>query len=439
MKYSIKTGIYIGFFLIFIFNLISCKFLEKNLVASEEIDTIVTITKDDESALNEAIKILNKKGGIIYINTPVINLSSKYPIKISGTAAGGIIGMEQSNGEYPIFDLTNARNENTKQCGIEISGSNKFVKYLIIENASNKGIWITGTKNTIDHIISRYNDASGIQVSHGAESNTINYCWVYRNCDVKGFGGGADGFSPKLNAKDTIFNYCYAWDNSDDGWDAFDKEGDVTNSIIMTHSACWNNGNVDVFTGKYDYENGIELDKKMLSIQQLMKSDKNFEENYKNKKFSIDNGKIAGIDAKEWVDKATEEMNGNGFKLGSAITLKSPEIVRVADYCVVFDHKKKGFDNNNSQNCTGAFTNCVSFNNNINYMLPYTFTKWSNNWSWNALKAEQKSMDEILLKPSNPDSAIREFYSVRDEIIKTVKANKFPDNINFDKVIKGLK
>ena len=36
--------------------------------------------------------------------------------------------------------------------------------------------------------------------------------------------GDADGFAPKLDAKYTFFNYCFAWDNSDDGWDSFDKE-----------------------------------------------------------------------------------------------------------------------------------------------------------------------------------------------------------------------
>ena len=92
-------------------------------------------------------------------------------------------------------------------------------------------------KNIIDHFISRYNDASGIQISHGADSNTINYSYTYRNCDVGGYGGGEDGFSPKLTAKNTVFNYCYTWDNRDDSWDSFDKEGDVTNSIIITHSA----------------------------------------------------------------------------------------------------------------------------------------------------------------------------------------------------------
>ena len=277
-----------------------------------------------------------------------------------------------------------------------------------------------------------------MQISHGADSNTLNYCYVYRNIDFGNYGGGADGFSPKLNAKNTIFNYCYSWENSDDGWDSFDKEGNITNDIIIMHSACWNNGNPDVFTGKYDYNNGAELDKKMITIQHLIESDNNFENNYINKKFSIDDGKINGMKAKEWVTHANKKMNGNGFKLGSEFTLKSPEIKRTLEYCVVFDHKNKGFDNNNSEKCTGSFTNCVAFNNLINYTLPYNFIHWKNNWSWGAKRGEQKSMKKTLLKPSDPKSVIKQFYEIRDKINNATKANKFPDDINFDNVIKSL-
>ena len=56
-------------------NLFTSKTLGKKMLSFGEDDAISTITKDDESALCEAIKILNKSGGTIYINTPVINFS----------------------------------------------------------------------------------------------------------------------------------------------------------------------------------------------------------------------------------------------------------------------------------------------------------------------------------------------------------------------------
>ena len=136
----------------------------------------------------------------------------------------------------------------------------------------------------------------------------------------------------------------------------------------------------------------------MWTIQQIINSDENFENNYKNKKYNIDNAKINGVSANEWISTANYKINGNGFKFGSKITAQSPSVKRTAEWSIAFDHKGKGFDNNNSQKCTGYFTNCVSFNNNINYQLPYTFEKWENNWSWGAKNKEQNSMNQTIKK-----------------------------------------
>ena len=47
-------------------------------------------------------------------------------------------------------------------------------------------------------------------------------------------------------------------------------------------------------------------------------------------------------------------------------------------------------------------------------------------------------MSETIKIPSDTNSAQKSIYSVRDNIIKVVYANTFPDDINFDKAIKSL-
>ena len=312
------------------------------------------------------------------------------------------------------------------------------MKFLTIEHAGDNGIWINGSKNTLDHIIARYNNDTGIQLSDHANGNTLNYCYSYRNIDVKTYGANADGFAPKLGATNTVFNYCFAWDNSDDGWDSYDKPGDNSASVQYLHSACWNNGNPDIFTGKYDYNLGRSLDKNMWTIQQLMASDSSFESNYRNRKFSIAKGKIAGMSATSWLAKAQTEMNGNGFKFGSINTPQSTSIYRKAVYSVAFDHKQQGFNNNNSKSIKGYFANCVSFNNNINYQLPYVFEKWASNWSWGAIKADQFGQNQGLHTPKDKNAATKQFYAIRNKIITNCAASKFDDSVNFDSVIKSL-
>ena len=411
----------------------------KNL--SSFASTIATISSDDEKKLLDAVAKLNgsSSGGVIYINTSIIRISSTSTIKLTSKKAGGIIGMKQSNGAYPVIDFKNARNKGSTARGFTISGENQYMKYLIIQNAGDNGIWVNGSKNTLDHIITRYNGDSGIQLSDNAASNTLSYCYSYRNIDVPTYGANADGFAPKLGATNTVFNYCFAWDNSDDGWDSYDKQGDNSATVDYQHSACWNNGNVDVFTGKYDYDNGAALDKNMRTIQYLISSDSKFESNYNNKKFAISSSaKIYGISASTWIATAENEMNGNGFKFGSKTTEQSTNVKRIANYCVAFDHKSKGFDNNNSKGCAGYISNCASFKNNINYQLPYVFKTWSNNWSWSHKKSDQSNQKQTLKSPKNASAATANFYKIRDSIIKNCKANKFNDNVNFDSVIKNL-
>ncbi len=83
-----------------------------------------------------------------------------------------------------------------------------------------------------------------------------------------------------------------------------------------------------------------------------MSSDSNFEKNYNGKQFSINNGKINGVSASSWVSQANGAMNGKGYKFQSKITAQESNVKRTAKWSVTFDHKSKGFDNNNSQKCT---------------------------------------------------------------------------------------
>ena len=84
---------------------------------------------------------------------------------------------------------------------------------------------LTGSKNTLEHIISRYNFDSGFQISDNAISNTLNYCYSYRNIDFPNFGANDSGFFLKPCSSQTVFNYCFSLDNSNKGWDVNDKEG----------------------------------------------------------------------------------------------------------------------------------------------------------------------------------------------------------------------
>ena len=343
-------------------------------------DTVDIIRTDSETDLFLAISTMSDNGGVVYIDTPIIRINRINRFPLSGTKSGGIVGVRQHNGAYPIINFKNA---NQSMSGFIINGSNKYMKFLIIEYTGFTAIDIDGSNNTLDHIIARYINGNGIYVSDNTNGNILNYCYSYRNIDTRIYGIKANGF---VGASNTVFNYCFAWDNSDNGWSLFDAKHDTSN-VQYLHSASWNNGNPDVFTGKYDYNIGRSLDIRMRTIRQILDSDPSFLINYNKRKFSIDEGTIEGVSVKDWI--RNKRIEGNGFQFGEKLTVHSTSVKRKAVYSVAFDNKLIGFDNNESQGCSGYIENCVSFNNNINYQLPYVFEKWSNNWSWNPIKADQ--------------------------------------------------
>ena len=442
MAIFIKTTIYLSFFIIFILDKVNLKFLDKkSKLFIQDGDIIATISTDNETEFREAIKILNIMGGIVYIDTPIISISSDVKIELSGPSAGGIIGLKQPNDEYPRIDFKKVRDnfdgKSISQGMITITGNHKFLKYLIVENSACYGINVSGKKNYLDHIITRYNNFPGISL-YKAESTTLTHCYSYRNFGRFSYGQLGDGFAIDFGtSNNTIFSYCFAWDNSNDGWLSFTNgQTDYSESVSFLHCGSWNNGNINVFTGKYDYDNGKPLDKNLWSIQDLINSDENYEKNYNKKEFNIDNGKICGEDVKEWISKANGYIDGSGFEFGQKTISDIQNPKRIVDYTASFNNKDKGLTNKNNLKCRADFTNNASFNNKINYQISFNFEKWSNNWSWGNKIDDQKDLD--LKKPSKINTSEKLFYSVSEQIIKIITSNKFNDDLNFDSAIKNL-
>ena len=426
------------FFLLFLFSIIIS--LNDIKCQTEKVDEIVTIRSDDESSLREALFILWKLGGVVYIDTPIINIKTPGSLSVTGTMSGGIIGIQQSNGEYPILNFQEQRDSTIENynSGIDLVGSNKIIRNIIVENAGLYGIFVNGQRNVIDHTIVRYNGYSGIYLSSECNTNTFNFIYSYRNFNFLDEYSKTEGFTIQNGAINNIFSFCFAWDNSHNGFGFNNFRGKNRNgSQTYAHSASWNNGNINVFSGKYDFDNGKPLDKNLWTIQKIMKSDKNFENNYKNHKFDL-NAEINSKPAIEYFAYYYNNEDGNGFNFGDEKNEPTSSDIKIADYCIAFDNKGKGFNNNKSTQFTASFTNCVGFNNKMNYDLPYYFSKWLNNWSWGSNEEDILGEELFLKNPGNIKSSNKMFNSVKEQIIEAVNSNIIPDNITFEKAIKSL-
>ena len=105
MKSLIKYIIYTFLFFMITFDLFSCKKLKNNIISFIDDEEIATITSDNETEFINSIKTLNENGGTIYIDTPIIHFNIINEIKIINDFPGGIIGIRQPNGEYPILNF----------------------------------------------------------------------------------------------------------------------------------------------------------------------------------------------------------------------------------------------------------------------------------------------------------------------------------------------
>ena len=422
-----KTSIFL--ILLIFLDAVPCK----NLVSFTTTTTIATITSDNENELVDAIAILNKNGGTISISTPIIHIKSTCSLTLSGSIKGGIVGNYIAPGVFPVIDFSNCASNDNR--GFKISGSSQFIKYLLIQYAS-KGIWITGPSNYLEFTISRYNSDSGIFLSDNARLNSFHYCFSYRNGNSRDSCENGDGFTQMPDSNENVFHYCFAWDNYGNGWSLYDKEEDKTALTTILNSASWNNGNPEVFSGKYDYDNRWPLDKNLLTIKNIMDEDPNYESNYKNRKFAISPlGPYTKYFLNTWIPKAKLE-GGNGFKIGSKIKQRVDYVKRIINNSLAFDNKYIGFLSDDSETRFAAISNCISFKNNINYQMTNRLLGGNSNWSYDPIKSDQFKQNQAMKTPRNKDSATRSIYYKRDEIINYCRQNYIRDKVNFDNVFK---
>jgi len=357
-----------------------------------------------------------------------------------------IIGVQNADGSYPELNFSDfmakyiGKASSDAAVGVRIYGSNYTLQNLIIEHAPDNGIQIKGKtagNNKVPNCIVRYNNDTGLQVTEGAYRNTIEAVYSYRNCDVYTRSGNADGFAPKLGAgSGNTFTYCYAWDNSDGGWDSFDKVGDVTPDITCTNCAVWNNGKPDVFTGKYDFDHKKALDENIHLVQLIKVNDGSFASNYAKGKFALPSGNFIKTDAgtirlSAWTGNSFDG-NPNSFKLGSVNSKSS--VTRKLSYCLAFDEAKKGFDNNNSS-VTAYLDHCVVFDNGYNYYIqPLIIKAWSAVQGFAGKSGDKLPGGRSVTTPSSgSQSAIHKSVgNTKNAIIANCQANEIPGKIGFN-------
>ena len=321
-----------------------------------------------------------------------------------GTADAYVI-IRADKGAKPVLDF---RNEPYGTNGIMMRGQYTHLIGITIRYAGKKGIWNRGSYNILERLDVYGNCDSGIQHRDGGYNMIIN-CDSHDNFDYKSmkgdgtvldYGGNADGFADKqgVPAPGNTYIGCRAWNNSDDGWDSYQRVS-VGSPTVFINCICYRNG-----PSSYNMAG--------------------------HPRYAVD---------KEWFDHCGEDLavyrnagNANGFKLGGKSTKHDAELY----HCLSVGHRGKGFDQNSNAgrmmivNCTSYLNdrnygfynnngyhltiyNCISLDSQSGDQLQNDVTaqghnSWNNGLSVKASDFESVDVENLILNDRQPDGTLPE-------------------------------
>jgi len=295
---------------------------------------------DSPMALTTAIDKL-VAGDNLYLLDGQYDLTSTIRISKSGTVSNMIFIGAYKNSK-PILDF---RKEAYGSHGVDLDADYVHIKGITVRYAGKQGFQNNGSYNIMELMDVYGNSDTGMQ-QKGGKSNVILNCDSHDNFDYeKGgitaadFGGNADGFGDKQYEASPGNTYigCRSWNNSDDGWDFYQRIGGTT---VFINCICFQNG-----PATFDLSNFPRLEKDATWFNQFVGDGITITD---------DNGKTHKCSLKEYYNNG----NGNGFKIGGANTKHDVLLFR----CLSIGNSVKGFDQNSDAGKIQIY-NCTSYAN----------------------------------------------------------------------------
>ena len=283
-------------------------------------------------------------GDTLFCRGGQYDYSSTIDIAKNGTATKMVCIFNYPE-ETPVFDF---RREAYGSRGIVIKSGSSYIhiKGLTIRYTGKNGLHNSGS-NCIFELLDVYgNGDTGIQMKAGGNNLILN-CDSHDNFDymlANDFGGNADGFADKqYEGGGNIYRNCRAWNNSDDGWDFYQRVNTAGTVTVLENCICYQNGPVE-----YDMRNHPRYE-----------TDKNWFDQFANgQNVTFRKGNTAFVTLEHYYNNG----NQNGFKLGGAYTNNVVRLVR----CLAVGNGARGFDQNNNAG-TMELYNCSAYQNGSDY------------------------------------------------------------------------
>ena len=337
----------------------------------------------------QGVAKLSQPGDTLYLLGGTYYFSDKFSINRQGSKSKYIV-ISGYPGEKAILDFSQQpyRKEVTgyDNIGISISSTTTFlhIKYLTIRYAGKNGLLNNGSYCLFENLDVYGCGDTGIQMKNGG-NNTILNCDSHDNFDYKtmsgstaNFGGNADGFADKqFTGAGNHYIGCRAWNNSDDGWDFFDRTSN--SNTIIENCVCYQNG-----MPYYDMSNN----------PRALGVDKAWFDSKVGTKMTDRYGNTITIT----LDRYPCQGNGNGFKMGGNYSIHKILI----HHCLAVANNARGFDQNNNGGTMWVYNNTGYANGyNFGFTTAYGTNYMQNNVSLSGKNADQPNSKTVAANDHN--------------------------------------
>ncbi|WP_250293504.1 right-handed parallel beta-helix repeat-containing protein [Streptomyces atroolivaceus] len=237
-------------------------------------------TESDPTTLPSAISRVTS-GGTIYLRggTYAYAKTVTIPPGNDGTS-GARTTLAAYPDETPVLNFA-AMSEDPANRGLAVNGTYWHIDGIVVEHAGDNGIFVGGSDNVIEHVVTRFNHDTGLQISRIA-SDTPDDEWPANNLvlsseshdNADSDGEDADGFASKLTSgPGNVFRHTVAHNNIDDGWDLYTKsETGPIGPVTIEDSLAYENGTLSDGTVNSDGDrNGYKLGGDGIEVDHLVR------------------------------------------------------------------------------------------------------------------------------------------------------------------------
>ncbi|WP_308030185.1 right-handed parallel beta-helix repeat-containing protein [Streptomyces sp. CoH27] len=239
-------------------------------------------TQSAPTTLTSAISRI-ASGGTIYLRGGTYNYSSTVtiPAGSNGTSSARTT-LSAYPGESPVLNFSGQSTSSSNR-GIQLNADYWHLYGLTVEHAGDNGIYVGGSNNVVERVVTAYNRDTGLQLGR-ISSSTPSSQWPSDNLIVSSeshdnldpTGENADGFASKLTTgTGNVFRYDVSHNNIDDGWDLYAKtDTGAIGPVTVEYSLSYGNGTLtDGTQNKNGDRNGYKLGGDDIAVNHIVRHD----------------------------------------------------------------------------------------------------------------------------------------------------------------------